>query len=266
MDLSALMAVLLSATALVLAARVYSRPRSVIFVGPLFLITANVLLPAHALFADWGLEGQWEMYVWAAGILLITLAPIPKLGLGPIFRAPRSLQAFLLAAIAASFYGYLQGNDPSYVLRQLYGSMLLFAYFLFAREYADEDLLLRRTRTYGAFLACSFLAYYVAVFSEYGIHKEVTTVGTQAAIFAILLAAQGGGKSWAVAGLLFLVPLLLVARHVIVAFPIAIVLVWAITAKSMLQRWVCTALACGLLVATLAPPVAGIILDAALGN
>src|SRR5713226_2743575 len=87
MDLSALMAVLLSATALVLAARVYSRPRSVIFVGPLFLITANVLLPAHARFADWGLEGQWEMYVWAAGILLITLAPIPKLGLGPFFSS-----------------------------------------------------------------------------------------------------------------------------------------------------------------------------------
>jgi len=266
MSLSAFMAVLLSATALVLAARVYRRPRSVIFVGPLFLITANVFLPAHARFADWGLEGQWEMYVWAVGILLITLAPVPKLGLRPFLRAPQSLQMFLLAAVAASVYGYLRGNNPSYVFRQLYGSMLLFAYFVFAREYADETLFLRRTRTYGAFLACSFLVYYAAVFSEFGIHKEVTTVGTQAAIFAILLAAQGGGKSWAVAGLLFLVPLLLVARHAIVAFPIALVVLWAMTAKSRLQRWVCTALACGLLVASLVPPVVGIILDAAVGN
>jgi len=142
----------------------------------------------------------------------------------------------------------------------------LYAYFVFAREYGDEALFLRRTFAYGAFLATSFLAYYAAVFTEYEIHKELTTVGIQAAIFAILLAAKGGWKSWVVAGLLLLVPLLLVSRHAIVAFPIAIVLLWAMTAKSTLQRWGYTALACGLLVASLVPPVVGIILDAALGN
>jgi hypothetical protein len=260
------MALLLSATALVLAVRVFTEPKRVVFVGPLFLMAGSVFLPAHARFSEWGTEGQWEMYVWAAGILLITLAAISKLGLGPIFRSPRSLQAFLLTVIGSSVYGYVRGNDPSYVVRQLFGSLLLFAYFVFAREYADEALFLRRTRRYGAFLAFVFLAYYAAVFSEYGIHKEITSVGTQAGIFAILLAAQGGGKSWAVAGILFLVPLLLVWRHLIVAFPLALVVFWAITAKSRLQRWVCTALACGLLVASLVPPVVGIILDAAVGN
>ena len=260
------MVVFLSATALVLAVRVGSEPQRVVFAGPLFLMAGNVVLPAHARFSEWGTEGQWEMYVWAAGILLITLAPVPKLGLRPFLRAPQSLQMFLLAVAGASAYGYHRGNDSSYVLRQLFGALLLFAYFVFAREYADEARFMRRTRVYGAFLAISFLIYYATLFREYGIHKELTTVGTQAAIFAILLAAQGGCRSWAVAGLLFLVPLLLVARHAIVALPLAILFFWAIAAKSRLHRWVCTALVCGLLVASLAPPVTGIILDAALGN
>jgi hypothetical protein len=260
------MGLLLSASALLLAVRVCSEPKRVVFVGPLFLMAGNVFLPADARFSEYGEAGQWEMYVWAVGILLITLAPIPRLGLSPFFRAPLSLRLFLLAAAAASVYGYMRGNDPSYVLRQLFGSLLLFAYFVFAQKYTDEALFLRRTRAYGTFLAISFLAYYAALFSEYGIHKEITTVGLQAAIFAILLAAQGGWKSWAVAGILFLVPLLLVARHAIVAFPIAMMFLWAMTAKSRLQRWVCTALACGLLVASLVPPVVEIILDAAIGN
>jgi hypothetical protein len=260
------MALVLMAAALAVSVRVYSHPKTVVFTAPLFLTAACVFLPSGARFAEWGADSQWEMYFWAAGILLITLAPVPKLGLRPFFRAPWSLQAFLVAAVAASVYGYLRGNDPSYVVRQLFGSLLLFTYFVFAREYADEALFLRRTRTYGAWLALSFLAYYAAVFSEYGIHKETTTVGTQAAIFAMLLAAQGGWKSWIVAGLLLLVPLLLLWRHAIVAFPIAMIFLWAMAAKSRLQRWVCAALACGLLVASLVPSVVGIILDAALGN
>ena len=47
-------------------------------------MTANVFLPAHACLVDWG---QWEMYVWVLGILLITVASKLKLGLGPIFQA-----------------------------------------------------------------------------------------------------------------------------------------------------------------------------------
>ena len=260
------LAVLLSAAAIVLAVRVALQPVRAIYVGPLFLMAANVFLPSQARFFDYGQASQWEMYFWASGILLVTLAAIPKLGLRPFLRAPRSLQAFLAVALAASVYGFLLGNDASYILRQLFGAMLLFAYFVFAREYPQEGLFLLRTRTWGAFLAVSFLVYYAAVFHELGIHKELTTVGIQAAIFAILLVAHGGWRSWGVAGLLFLVPLLLVSRHAIVAFPLALVVLWAIRAQSRLRRWVCAALAAGLLVASVVPLVVAGILDTALGN
>jgi hypothetical protein len=266
MIVPAFLAVLLSAAAIVSAVRVGLQPVRAIYVGPLFLMAANVFLPAHARFLDYGQTSQWEMYFWAAGILLITLAAVPKLGLRPFFRAPRPLLAFLLAAVAASVYGYLLGNDPSYVLRQLYGSGLFFVYFVFAREYPDQALFMRRTRTYGTLLAVCFLAYYVAVFHEYGIHKEITSVGIQGAIFAILLAAEGGARSWSLAGLLFLIPLLLVWRHVIVAVPLALVVLWAMTANSRLRRWACAGLAAGLLAASLVPSVVASILDTALDN
>jgi len=260
------MAVLLTALAVVLAVRVCLQPSRVVYAGPLFLMAADVFLPAHARFSDYGQTSQWEMYFWAAWILLITLAAILKLGLRPFFRAPRPLLAFLMATVAASIYGYALGNEPSYVLRQMYGSGLLFVYFVFAREYPDQGLFLRRTRTYGAVLALSFLIYYAAVFHEYGVHKEITSVGTQAAIFAILLAAEGSWKSWRVAALLFLVPLLLVWRHVIVAVPLALVVLWAMTAKSRFQRWACAGLAAGLVAASLVPSAVASILDTALDN
>jgi hypothetical protein len=52
MDLSAFMAVAVSATALILAVQVYSKPKIVVFVGPLFLMAAHVFLPARARFVD----------------------------------------------------------------------------------------------------------------------------------------------------------------------------------------------------------------------
>src|SRR5208282_3464182 len=98
---------------------------SVVFVGPLFLLAADVFLPSTARFDADNLSEPWEMYYWAAGILLITLAPLPKLGWKAWTGCPLSPQAFTLAAIGASLFGYTHGIGANYLLRQLFGSLLL---------------------------------------------------------------------------------------------------------------------------------------------
>jgi hypothetical protein len=260
------MPALLTVFASALALHVYRVPGSVIFVGPLFLLAADVFLPSAARFDSNNLAEPWEMYYWAAGILLITLAPLPKLGWKAWTQCPRSLQAFALVAVGASVYGYAHGISPNYVLRQLFGSLLLVAYFIFAQQYGDEETFLRKTLTYGVPCALAFMIYYAWVFPERGIHKEITSVGTQCAILGILFAARGSGRRWAAAATMFVVPCLIVMRHDLAAIVLAMVLVWGFTARSRLQKWMAWGMTPLIVGFSLSPPLVAFVLDAATGT
>lgn len=260
------MPILLSGFAAGLALYVYHAPSSVVFVGPLYLLAADVFLPSAARFDSNNLAEPWEMYYWAAGILLITLAPLPKLGWKAWTQCPRSLQAFTLAALGASLYGYAHGIGANYVLRQLFGSVLLVAYFVFACQYGDQEMFLRKTLTYGVPCGLAFMVYYGWAFHEYGIHKEITSVGTQCAILGILFAASGGWRRWLAAGIMFAVPGLIVMRHDLAAIVLALVLACGLSARSKLQKWIAWGITPLIVAFSLSPPLVAFVLDAATGT
>lgn len=258
------MVAILMLLAAALAWHTYGTPKDALVAGPLFLMAGNVLLPSSARF-DFTIE-PWEQYYWAVGICLITTAAFAKTGLRPLLRMPRSLQVFVSVAVLASAYGLVRGNEPSYVVRQLFGSLLLAAYFALALEGAEEKTFLQSLRRYGVPCALGFVGYYAWVFSQYGIHKEITSIGTQAAILGVMFIAVPGWK-WKVASSLMLaVPLLLVVRRDLAAFALALVVIWAFSAKSVLLRVSYFLLAAFLVLISLAPPYVGMVLDAALGT
>jgi hypothetical protein len=256
--------VFLIVLALALAIHVYRRPKDSIVAGPMFLLAANVFLPNSARF-DYTIPNP-ELYFYAAGILFITLAAVGGIGLRGTCRLPVSLWAFCSAAIGASVFGYLHGNETSYILRQLYGTLLFVAYFALAQQCGDEETFLQKARKYGVLCALAFFIYYAWVFSEYGIHKEITTVGLQAGILSILFAARAGWRWKLASGIMFLVPLLLVWRHVIASFVLALVIMLALRTKSRLRRWASWCVVAAVVLATLVPDNAQTILDTAMGS
>jgi len=95
------MASLMMVLAVALAVRVWLRPEEATPAGALFLIACNVLLPTSARY-DWSWRDYkpWEMYYWAAGLLVITLAAVARIGIRVLLRVPASVKAFVLVAIA----------------------------------------------------------------------------------------------------------------------------------------------------------------------
>jgi hypothetical protein len=252
--------------AAVLALRVYQYPKDVVVAGPIFLLAANVFFPSVARF-DGGNETEpWEMYYWAGGILLITLAALPKLAPRAALRLPKSLLAFLSVSLASSVYGLARGNVPSYVIRQWFGTLLFGAYFLLAVNYGDEEYFLRKMRTYAVPCMLAFVVYYVAIFSEYGMHKEITSLSTQGGILATLFVAKIGWRWWSSAAILALGPILLVERRSLAGLALSMVLVRAWVTPSKLWRWISGILACLIILFSLAPPYVAMVSDAVLGN
>ncbi len=256
------MPALVMALAVGLAIRVYHHPQEVIAIGPLFLMACNVFLPTSARFVD-GPQAS-ELIYWAVGLLLITVAAVFRGRWSLLLRLPLSLRTFLIVVLTSSVYGFMRGNDPSYVFRQLYGSLLFVAYFAFAQESGDEEFFLRNLRKYGVACVLAFLVYYAWIFGELGIHKENTSFSTEVAIPGILFLARGGWKWWMASAMMFTVPLLLIARHNIVVFPLALAIMWAFTTASRIRRWLSCVLAGSIVLASLAPPYVEIILDYAL--
>jgi len=252
--------------AAILAAHVYQVPKDVVVAGPFFLLATNIFFPSVARFdANNGTE-PWEMYYWATGVLLITLAALCKLKPRAVLRLPKSLLAFLSVSVAASVYGLARGNAPSYVVRQWFGTLLFGCYFFLAANYGDEEYFLRKIRSYAVPCMLAFVVYYVAVFSEYGMHKEITTLGTQGGILATLFVAKTGWRWWSSAAILALGPVLLVERRSLAALALSLVLIRAWVTPSKMWRWIAGLAAILIILFSLAPPYVGMISDAVLGN
>jgi len=247
------------ALAMVLAVRVHQHPEEAIIAGPLFLMVCEIILPSSNRLNM--KEEAWEMYFWASGLLLITCAGFSRQRYKLLFKLPRSLQSFALVAFAASIYGISHGAELSYVIRQLYGAVLLCAYFALALRGMNEDSFLRAFRFYGVACALAFIVHYALVFGELGVHKEWTPLVTQTTVLAIPFAARRGWK-WQLAAAVMLVPPLLdVMRREFPGFVLGIVLIWAFRARSRWRRGFSWALAGVIVVASLAPPVVDVILD-----
>jgi hypothetical protein len=255
--------------AVCLAVVVFQRPKEAIWAGIIYILACQVIFPSAARFDVLGDTPIWEMYYWATGLLIVTLAAILRLGPRKLLRIPTSAKAFFLAATAAAVAGFVKGNTPSHIASQFFGSLLLVLYFAIGLLVADERLFLRRMRTFGLLCAAGFFVYYAAVFSEYGLHKEMTSIGTLEGVIAILCVVTGLVEkrlSWIASGMvLFCVPLILFWRHMILAFVFGIVL--ALAMKTSVRKWKVLFYATAFLVAlpTVLPEGAGIVLEKLMG-
>src|SRR6266478_5762077 len=262
------MAFFLIVLALWLAIRVYQNPEEAIQAGILFMIACNVLLPASNRF-DWTFPAS-ELYYWATGILIITIAAVARIGIRSLLRIPASVKVFVLVAAVAAFVGFAKGNAPSYVIRQFYGSLLLVLYFAIASRVGDERLFLHRLRTYGLLCAAGFFVYYAAVFGEYGFHKEVTSLGMQVGTVAVLCLLTGISEncaSWIASGFVLLgVPLLLFSRHLVLTFVFAAALVLGVKASTKKSKLLFYAAAALVWMPSVFPEGAEIILDKAMDS
>jgi len=249
------------ALAVGLAVRVYYHPEEVIVAGPVYIMLCEIFLPSST-FVDTRAQPR-EMYYWATGLLLVTCAAFLKRGFSLLYKVPRSLQSYTLVAFAASVYGLFHGAELSYVIRQLYGAILLTAYFALALRGMKEESILRTFRLYGVGCALAFGVHYALVFGDYGIHKEWTTLPTQTTLLAIAFVACRGWKWQLAAAIMLLPPLLDVVRRDWAAFALGLVLIWGFRATSRLRRRLSWALAGVIVVASLAPPFVDMILNAA---
>jgi hypothetical protein len=225
------MAFLMMALATGLAVIVWVRPHEAPGAGVLFLFAASVLLPSSARL-DFFAQSAWEMYYWAAGLLVITVAAVARLGVKQVFTIPTSLKALLAAALLAAILGIKQGAPPSYVLRQFYGVLLMVVYFGIALHAGSQSLFMRRIQTFGTLCALMFVVYFLAVFADYGFHREMTTVGTQASLLATVLFLAGLQQkrySYVMGAMTLLcVPILIFQRGAVLTFLAALPLSAAI--------------------------------------
>jgi len=242
------MQILIMGLAVALAVLVWARPKEAASTAVLFLMACNVLFPTVSRFDwTWRYYQPWEMAYWAAGLLIITLAAVARIGISDLWRIPVSVKAFLAVALIATLVGFARGNAVSFVARQLYGSLLLVAYFAIAFRIGDEDLFLRRLRTFGLVCAAGFFVYYAATFGELGFHKEITALATLEGAAGILCFVKGlteRGHGWMVSALvLTAVPVLLFERRMFVTFAVAAALALAIKTSSRKARYLWLAVA-----------------------
>lgn len=205
------------------------KPKIALVYALAFLPVAVCVLPLE--FRDWGDTTAPQMYYWAAG-LLIVLIPV---GLS-IWRRlrpfkpkqlkqaaiPASLIALFAISIAASVQGLRLGGSPSYVLRQLYGVMVLCVGFvatvLLVQNPAEVRLVLRRFRWLILALSCYTILFYLRSENVVGFFKG------NISIFSATLAVYCAGEflcahglrhriAWVISALLFVVhPILFASR------------------------------------------------------
>jgi O-antigen ligase len=217
---------------------VWRRPEEAAGAATVFLLAAGILLPSSARFN--GLDEIWQMYYWASGLLLITVAAVLRVGIRRVFVVRRSAQVFLGVAIAAVIYSLAHGATMSYALRQFYGVLLFVVYLGLAYHAGNQELLIRRIAIYGVLCAFCFFVYYIAIFPVYGFHKEMSYSGAQASFMAIVLFLTGMERKkhlWMAGGIALLgVAVLTFARSDVLTFLFAVPIAVAIKLKSMAWR------------------------------
>lgn len=254
---------LLMGLAFVLAVMVYQHPDEAPGAAILYLFACNILLPHSARFD--GLTTPWEMYWWAIGLLIVTIAAVARIGFRRVLVIPLSAKAFLLVALAASFYGLAHGAALSYVSRQFYGVLMLVVYLGIAFHVGDAELLLRRIQTFGTLCVLCFVVYYIAVFAKYGFHKEIGFNASQASLLAIVLFLSGAAKrkiTWMLGGLsLLLIPVLFFMRGSMLTFLMSLPIAIGMKTKSKKYRLLCWVGSAVIALPALFPSVAQIAVD-----
>ena len=251
-------AVLMMAVAFGVAAIVWQRPQETPGAGMLYLFACNVVFPTAARLE--ATQSTWEMYYWAIGLLIITAAGVTRIGFRRVFSVPLPAKVFLGVALAATVYGIVHGAETSYVVRQFYGILLLITYLGLALHAGNLSLLVRRIQTFGIICAFFFFVYFLAEFDQLGFHREMTTVGTQAAMLATVLFLFGLEQkkyAWMLGAFALLcVPGLIFQRRAVLTFVMALPVALAIRLKSKRLRLLCFVLIALLLLPGLLPPVA----------
>src|SRR5882762_110639 len=233
------MSFLIMALAVGLAVIVWVGPQEASGAAMLYLFACSAVFPSSARL-DFFAQSAWEMYYWSAGLLIITLAAVVRIGARRVFAVPTSAKAFLAVALIAAIFGLKQGTSASYVLRQFYGVLLLVVYFGVALHTGSQGLLIRRIRTFGTLCALLFIVYFLADFAQLGFHREMTTVGTQASMLATVVFFTGleeKRRSYVLGAIILLcVPSLIFQRRAVLTFLLALPLAAAIKLRTKKLR------------------------------
>jgi hypothetical protein len=251
--------------AVALGAYTWRHPEEALGASLLFLFAVQILLPSSARFKETDLAPQ--LYVWATGLLIITAGAVTRLKLKRLFDVPLSAIAFVAVALLSALYAQTHGAATSYVIRQFYGILLLVVFLGIALHAGDEELLLRRARTFGPLCALCFVVYYLAIFQEHGFHRETGTHGSQAAMLAILVAIAGlyaRKLLWVLSGfVMMVVPALLFMRRDVLAFVVAFPIALAFRSRTWKGRLAYGCLAAVLALPGVFPEVARVVADQA---
>lgn len=167
------------------------RPRSALWASNAFMVYAFVFFQRST---QTGSELPWEFYYWGAGLSIITL------GLGVAWfrvrraqpksprtphqaRCDRAMLLMLLVSLVAALYGLYQGNNSFAVARQLFGCLLLPAYYWFGKTFfrtpEDMDRWLHRV-CWAVVAGAAWYAVKLAYisFAEGAYYREQSQLGT----------------------------------------------------------------------------------------
>lgn len=252
------MAYLMIGVAAGVSVMVWERPQEAPGAGMLYLFACNIVYPSSARFD--GIARSSELVFWALGLLMITVTALVRVGVRRVFTIPVSAKIFLATAFIAAVYGLTHGAEISYVVRQFYGVLLLVVYLGISLHAGDLWLLVRRIQLFGVLCALLFYVYFLALFSDRGFHREQTTMGSQAAMMAILLLLLGWAyqkRSWIqAAAALILAPALIFQRRDVLTFLLAVPLAFAVQLKSKALKILCFMVVGVLLLPGIFPSVA----------
>lgn len=251
-----------------LAVFVSKQPKEAISSGILFMLVAMVFLPSTARlqFLDSRtIDVSWQMYFWAVGSLIVVASAVRSIGLRALARTPAALKVFFLVAIVSSVFGFTQKNAPGYVFGELFGTLLFILYFAIACAVGDEELLFERMKTFGVLIAFAFFVYYASVFSQFGFHKEDTSLTSQMGLVATFLFSKGlieRRRSWFIPSAILLgASMLFFMRHIVLTFLFAMVLIAAVRNGSRIRKVLCYGVAAIILLPSIFPFGAQYVLD-----
>ena len=250
----------LIALSLVWAPYVFAHPQEGLWVSPGFILTASLISPPEG-FVE-GVGYSPELAYWAIGICVLFTAMLSrhlqaligarKTGLVQTagLIAPRGFYVFAAVSVVAAAVGVVHGYSLQNVVKQLFGLVLLFAYFIFALRFAprrqDMEHVLNRVVCLAVASSVIYTAFYFSVLSVRNFSDHLSVViAYDGALFVFLVPRILRNKlahiridgTLLIALFFFVVPVLAHLKRVVGACLLCVLLAWGLRSASRWRRY-----------------------------
>jgi hypothetical protein len=233
-------------------------PREGLWISPSFIMLAGLVCPPEGFVLGAGYSP--ELGYWAVGVavlfvpMLVRYLQPPK---RPQFQSPsgeklsppRSFYAFVIISIIATVVGLAHGYPLLNVAKQLFGCVLLCAYFLFVLRFAptqeDMEHIIRRLCYVAVVCSVVYLAMALSLVAVENFSTHLTPIAFYDGALVVLLIPlilRGKGnfrvnRMLILALFLFLVPLLTQMKRIVVACFLCGLLAWGLRSASRRKRY-----------------------------